>query len=107
MNAVESPEMVEAIARRVVELLRAEEGSGPAVSAAEIARRFDLSRDWVYRHARELGAQRIGVGERPRLRFYPEKVSAYLASCSSGRQTPAPGSGIGKPDRPRPRSAGR
>ena len=63
---------IEAIARRVVELLRgdAPESSGRRlVSAAEIAQRFGVSRQWVYENANRLGAVRLGGGDRPRLRF--------------------------------------
>lgn len=41
------------------------------VDAAEMARRLDVTREWVYEHAHELGAVRIGHGPRPRLRFPP------------------------------------
>jgi hypothetical protein len=39
---------------------------------AEVARRLGVSREWVYEHAEELGASRIGTGSRPRLRFPPQ-----------------------------------
>ena len=78
-------DLVEAVARRVVELLA--EQSGEAVSAAEIARRFGVSRDWVYAHGGDLGAVPIGDGPRPRLRFYPERVSRYLAAYSGGSRS--------------------
>src|SRR3954454_19190164 len=64
---------IEAIACRVAELLQ--ESAAPAhprmVSAAEIARRFDVTRQWVYENADRLGAVRLGHGARPRLRFDP------------------------------------
>lgn len=55
------PELVEAVARRVVELLR-EEGIAPGVlvDAAKVAEALGRRREWVYRHADELGAHRIG-----------------------------------------------
>jgi hypothetical protein len=92
------PQDIEAIAHRVVELLE-ERGLaadvGPRlVSAAEVARRLSRSRPWVYDHADELGAVKLGTGDRPRLGFPPEAVEAYL-SARSGRvgsndQGPAP-----------------
>lgn len=98
--------LVEAVARRVVELLREE--AGEALPASEIARRFGLSRAWVYAHADDLAAVRIGTGPRPRLRFYPSRVSRYLDACSVGSGTQEPENGEGKPRtaRPRKRSSG-
>jgi len=76
---------VEAIARRVVELL----GSNPTLlDAAAVAQRLGRSREWVYRHADELGAVRLGDGDRPRLGFTPEKVAEYVDACKSSRRTP-------------------
>jgi hypothetical protein len=52
---------VEVIARRVVELLQANAVEGPGlVDAAELARRFGVDRSWVYTHAIELGAVKLG-----------------------------------------------
>lgn len=67
-----------AIVARIVEVLR-EEGLSPRRSettawldAQEVAQRLGVSREWVYEHADELGALRIGSGPRPRLRFPPQ-----------------------------------
>jgi hypothetical protein len=81
------PASVEAVAVRVVELL---EETAPAdarlLPASEVARRFGLSRAYVYRHADELGAIKVGTGQRPRLRFEAERVAQALTPCSpSGR----------------------
>lgn len=73
------PQTVEAIARRVVELL---EKRGlqrrELVDAAELARRFGIERSWVYSHAIELGAVKLGTGAKPRLRFDPEIAARVL-----------------------------
>ena len=63
-------ESVEAVARRVAELLNA---ARPAelLTAAQLAERLGVSRDWVYAHAGELGAIRLGESPRGRLRFPP------------------------------------
>jgi hypothetical protein len=55
------PQAIEAIARRVVELLdrRGMPGGGELVDAAELARRLGIERSWVYTHAIELGAVRL------------------------------------------------
>ncbi|HET7053877.1 MAG TPA: hypothetical protein VFI09_08185 [Solirubrobacterales bacterium] len=83
-----SPESVEAIAVRVAELLR--EAPAPAagprlVDAATVAQRFGLKRSWVYDHAAELGAVRLGDGPRGRLRFDLAKVADALSVCSDRR----------------------
>jgi hypothetical protein len=64
------PELVEAIARRVAELLVGADLPEPSrlVDAAAVARELGVERDWVYNHARQLGGVRLG-GPRGRLRF--------------------------------------
>lgn len=70
---------VETLARRVAELLLGKEiVHGGLLDAVEVARRFEVSRDYVYRHADELGAVRLGTGRKPRLRFDPAKVAEAL-----------------------------
>jgi hypothetical protein len=68
----------DAIVERVAQVIMTEGliPTAPATTAwldaQEVARRLGVSRDWVYEHADELGASRIGSGPRPRLRFPPE-----------------------------------
>jgi hypothetical protein len=77
-----SPRSVEAIAARVVELLdeRARDLQYPLslIDVRELARRTRLSRTWIYEHASELGAIRLGEGPKARLRFNPDTVKAVL-----------------------------
>lgn len=80
-----SERAVEAIARRVVELLRSEPprpAAAPAgerlLTAAEVARWWGVERSWVYQHALRLGVIRLGDGPRPRLRFDPALVARRL-----------------------------
>jgi hypothetical protein len=66
-----APVQIEQIAQRVVALL--DEAGRLAdtpryVDAATLAAELDVERDWVYAHAEELGALRLG-GPRGRLRF--------------------------------------
>ena len=75
-----APESLEAIAQRVAELLRGEPTE--LIDAAEVARRFTLSRDYVYEHAAELGAVRIGSGPKARLRFDPAIVRERMTGLS-------------------------
>ena len=73
------PQAVEAIARRVVEILE-QRGlqQRELVDAAELARRFGIERSWVYSHAIELGAVKLGGGPKPRLRFDPQIAARVL-----------------------------
>jgi hypothetical protein len=85
------PETVEAIARRVVELL---EKRGlqrrELVDAAELARRLGIERSWVYSHAIELGAVELGTGAKPRLRFDPEVAARALRKVDGKSATDPP-----------------
>jgi hypothetical protein len=69
----------DAIVERVVKAITAEGLDArltpkPKVwlDAREAANRLGVTREWVYEHANELGATRIGSGPRPRLRFPAE-----------------------------------
>ncbi len=70
--------VADAIAERVAELLSTHETpvTHQLVSAAEVARELNVGRQWVYEHADELGAHRLGDGPRGRLRFDLETVRA-------------------------------
>lgn len=73
------PPTVEAIARRVVEILeRRGLQNRELVDAAELARRFGIERSWVYSHAIELGAVKLGSSPKPRLRFDPQIAARVL-----------------------------
>lgn len=69
---------IEAVAARVADLLRSGRVGAELVDAAEIARRFGVSRDFVYGHADDLGAVRLGDGPKARLRFDPANVGQVL-----------------------------
>ena len=92
-----TPSEIDAIVGRVAELLQSRRTACPArpgprlVTAAEVARWCGVERSWVYVHAEELGARKIGTGERPRLRFDRAEVSERIAALN-GSQT---GSGRG------------
>lgn len=82
-----APESIEALARRLAELIDSKHDR-PAeqrfISAEEVARRWNVGRRWVYEHAEELGARRLGDGPKPRLRFDAEEVAEHLG----GRDRP-------------------
>lgn len=99
MSATDGPppdaELVEAIAQRVAELLRAEAGAAPDpryIDAAALAQDLGVERDWVYANARRLGAIRLGNGQRGRLRFDRELVAQRLAEgeAKPKRRPPQP-----------------
>jgi len=54
------------------------------VDAAELARRFGIERSWVYSHAIELGAVKLGSGPKPRLRFDPQIAARVLRRVGEG-----------------------
>lgn len=71
---------VEAIALRVAELIgNTDTTACKLIDAAEVAHRFNVSREYVYEHATELGAVRLGDGPKARLRFSPERVVEALS----------------------------
>ena len=69
---------IEAVATRVADLLKGQQSNAELVDAAAIARLFGVSRDFVYQHADELGAVRLGGGPKARLRFDPARVGRVL-----------------------------
>jgi hypothetical protein len=94
-------EIVDAIARRVVELLegsrtradaaRPAEPGGACLTVSQVAARYRVSRSWVYAHQRELGAMRLGYGPRARLRFDPKVVAEAIAAFDhSGKPVEPP-----------------
>lgn len=62
----------------------------PLVDAAEIARLHGKTRTWVYEHAGELGAVRLGSGPRPRLAFSPARVAERLEKVAKPATAPLP-----------------
>ncbi len=92
-NAQSSPQVVPSLAKTAA-LPR-------LVDAGELAAYLGVDRGWVYAHADELGARRLGSGPRARLRFSVAEVDQRLTACYEGRESrlpdPAPQAG------PRPR----
>lgn len=97
MEQVERQEMVEGIARRVVELIGDGRPVVGLIDAVEVARRLGISRTTVYEKADELGAVRIGSGPRARLRFDPALIEQRLAGT---RPTPSAEPAGGRRARP-------
>jgi len=70
-------EDIEAVARRVVEVLGDQRPMG-LVDAATMAKLLGVSRATVYATADELGAVRVGGGKRARLRFDPARLTMQM-----------------------------
>jgi hypothetical protein len=83
-NATLDAASVEAVARRVVELMRGEASSSVRglVDAATLAVELGVTRSWVYEHRAELGAVRLGAGSKPRLRFDVQHAREVLTRSS-------------------------
>lgn len=88
---------IELLAARIARLLAEQLARQPSeprrlerrlLSAAEVSQWWGVRRAWVYAHGAELGAVRIGDGERPRLRFDPERVAACLERTTPGPSAP-------------------
>ena len=90
------PDDIEAIAHRVTELLR-EPTVTPAVryvDAAHVARVLGVDREWVYAHANQLGAIRLG-GPTGRLRFDLQHIERCLVEAPQAPgKHPAPGGSL-------------
>jgi hypothetical protein len=79
------PDDVEAIARRVLVVLHDELHAAPVrlVDAGELAVALGVDRGWVYAHAAELHAVRLG-SPRGRLRFDLDEVQRCLGNGGNG-----------------------
>src|SRR5689334_18957277 len=82
------PEFVEAVAQRVVQLLRCEQPTPEWIDATEAARGLGVSRSYVYEHSADLGAVRLGGGSKPRLRFDASRLTALPGSERSVADPP-------------------
>jgi hypothetical protein len=96
--AVAETQLVDAIARRVVELLEgsraladaarpATEPGSACLTVSQVAARYHVSRSWAYAHQRELGAMRLGDGPRARLRFDPKVVADAIAAFDQSHRS--------------------
>lgn len=79
--------IAELVAARVLLALDAPAALTPRtprlVSAAELALTLGVTRGYVYAHADELGAERLGAGPRARLRFDLDRARRVLGSQST------------------------
>jgi hypothetical protein len=56
----------------------------PWVTAAVVAKHLGVDVSYVYQHAGELGARRLGKGPKARLRFRLDLVDSALISATRG-----------------------
>lgn len=102
-----TPQAVEQVVTRVAQLLhrqqedrerqRVSEPTG-MLTVSELAQHLHLNRAWVYEHADELGAIRVGNGPKARLRFDLHTAKTALGQQQAG---PAPaGAKTRRPTRP-------
>jgi hypothetical protein len=89
------PELIDAVARRFLELVR-EAGTATAadppdlLTVAEVAERLKMSPKWVYAHQRRLGVIKLGDGPKARLRFDPRAVEELRQPDAGPDQNGAP-----------------
>ena len=80
LTASDVEAIVEAIARKVVEIVDARSSTFGLVDARELAEELGVSIDYVYAHATELGALRLGSGPKARIRFDLDEARQALES---------------------------
>lgn len=82
-----APEAVEAIARRVAELMAEQSRPAPGrwVDAAELAQILGVERSTIYAHSARFGARRMTAGSRARLRFDLAEALAAWELRTTGR----------------------
>ncbi len=80
--------IAEATTTRLAEIVSAAPGTFALVDARQLARDLGVSLDYVYAHATELGAMRLGSGPKARIRSDLDRARQALearAGRSNGR----------------------
>jgi hypothetical protein len=80
LTASDVEAIVEATALKVVEIVDARSTTFGLVDARELAKELGVSIDYVYAHAAELGAMRLGSGPKARIRFDLDEARQALES---------------------------
>lgn len=57
------------------------------VDVKTVAEHLAVTPGWVYDHANEIGARRLGTGPKARLRFDLAEVDERVAFCSASRRS--------------------
>jgi hypothetical protein len=102
-----TPHAIEQIAQRVAQLLheRRDTSSQPAqlLDAAQLATHLGVTRTWVYEHAHQLGAIRLGAGAKARLRFDLDTSTTAIKRLHDKPPTDTAASEASRRGRPRRR----
>jgi hypothetical protein len=102
-----TPHAIEQIAQRVAQLLheRGETGPQPArlLDATQLAMHLGVTRTWVYEHAHQLGAIRLGAGTKARLRFDLDTATTAIERLHDKPPTDTTASDAPRRERPRRR----
>jgi hypothetical protein len=109
-----TPHAIEQVAQRVAQLLNtprhehtppADARPAPArlLDATQLARHLGVTRTWVYEHAQQLGAIRLGAGTKARLRFDLDTATAAIKRLHEKPPTDAAASEAPRRGRPRRR----
>jgi hypothetical protein len=104
-----TPHTIEQIAQRVAQLLheRGETGPRPAparlLDATQLATHLGVTRTWVYEHAHQLGAIRLGTGTKARLRFDLDTATTAIERLHDKPPTDTAASEAPRRGRPRRR----
>jgi hypothetical protein len=80
LTAGEVEAIADAIARKVAEIVSARSTTFGIVDARELAEELGVSIDYVYAHAAELGAMRLGAGPKARIRLDLDRARQALES---------------------------
>lgn len=98
MTTVRLPDdQLEQLAGLIAERINGQDAGVDLIDAAKLAARLGRSRDYVYEHANELGAIRLGNGPKPRLIFpwplpsldLPQSTSPPAQSTTKRRRSTA------------------
>jgi hypothetical protein len=72
---------------RLAHEARALAAAGQLLTVGQLAAVLAVDESYVYEHADELGALRLGLGPRARLRFDLDEALRRLTACSASRES--------------------
>jgi hypothetical protein len=84
LSAEDVDAIAEATARRIVEITAVGPPTFGLVGPRELAADLGVSLDYVYAHAAELGAMRLGSGPKARIRFDLDRARRALEARTPG-----------------------
>jgi hypothetical protein len=103
LSAGDVEAIAEATARKLAEVIAERGKTFGLVGPRELAEDLGVSLDYVYAHATELGAMRLGSGPKARIRFDLDRarqsLEARRADRPGGRRPRRPRRGVDSPDR--------